>query len=72
MQFTHFQRFSVLYSLQKSFLGQFSADESNMYNGFIILYTNQEKGSPSEISGSYEFHTFMLCKVPQLFDLAEV
>lgn len=43
-----------------------------MYNGFITLYTNQEKENPSEISGSYEFHTFLLCKVPQLFDLAEV
>lgn len=57
---------------KKSFLGQFSADESKMYNDFITLYTNQEKDNPSEITGSYEFHTFTLHKVPQLFDLAQV
>lgn len=31
MQVTMIQRFNVLYSLQESFLGQFSADESNAY-----------------------------------------
>lgn len=50
VQFTQFQRFSVLYSLQNSFLGQFSADESNVYNGFITLNTNQEEDNPSEIT----------------------
>lgn len=38
---------------------------------FITLYTNQEKDSPSEITGSYEFHTFKLCKVPQLLALVK-
>lgn len=46
MHFTQFQSFSVVYSLQKSFLGLFAADESNVDNGFITLCNQPGERQP--------------------------
>lgn len=41
LQFTHFQRFRIRYSLRKIFLGRFSADESIAYNGLLQSEPNR-------------------------------